>query len=802
MNYNEFSEKIKAKYPQYKNMNNKELAQRMVEKYPQYSDVTFDEPKAEQPKNQGLDLTPSGIGRTMGALTVAPFYASKKGLPVGEAYSELKEKVAQKPKSGLEKTLDVASTFVLPQAKVLQAGKLAPLVNNLVTGAYQGGLIGGVQGLQEGKGLQGLAGGVGIGGALGAGLPVIGAKVSQPIKQALENPEVQRRISQGLEVLTSVPQKFSELALQAEIAGNSILKGKFDPDMAYRGVEQKLRQAKNALPSANYYKAEFRKLGQEAQEAYAKQVKPESYYDEQLNLLGQDYLSNIEKLEHKAAEGVNKAILDLPEDVAFRAGDITKGIDDILDTYSYSKDPSVNPARRMAKREVDTIKGLLYGDDIDRVGQFKQSLDELKFPNGKLETQKGRYKNQFYSKTLDNMNNDIVTANRRFNDEILGTLKEHPEYLNDPQKIEMLEKHIANYAVPEEYLYELYNKFYEATGKGSILDVNNNLVSPKQLMDINKNVSAMTRWGAEDAKLQNQVLEQIYGSIADKLKKLSPDLANANAIYEKIMNLEKQTGGLNPSTIAGKLKDYGSGNQILSGAKNAFDDIEKVLPNEMGVLPKVQELNQARQAQNQLTQDLGTSLFNDISKFENAPIATQSALEKIAPDVVEKYKNLLARQTEQKEILKPIMANSYERNPRLLGSRTDEGTEKALEYLQNNSKINFMNDLNNARAREALEALLPGQGGGSGSAQGFGNLLRTSLVGGLPTLSLLTHNPLAMAGFMSISPKFAAKGTIQNLGKIYQNLGKDIPEPIKRLMTLGAVNAIPLQGGLQYNDYK
>lgn len=108
------------------------------------------EPKEEQPKeNKGIDLTPSGIGRTMATATVAPFYAAKTGQKVSDAYGELKGKLAQTPKTGFEKTLDVAATFALPQTKILQAGRLAPLVNNLVTGAYQGGLIGGIQGLQE-----------------------------------------------------------------------------------------------------------------------------------------------------------------------------------------------------------------------------------------------------------------------------------------------------------------------------------------------------------------------------------------------------------------------------------------------------------------------------------------------------------------------------------------------------------------------------------------------------------------------------------------------------------------------------
>lgn len=182
MNYNEFSEKIKAKYPQYKDIDNRELAQRMVEKYPQYSNITFDD--VEQPKQpKGIDLTPSGMSRRLAAATVAPFYAAKTGQGLIDAYKEARQiQEEQIPKNLIEKGLDVATTFAFPQANVLKAGKLAPLVNNLATGAYQGGLIGGVQGLQEGKPLEGLTGGAGIGGAIGASLPVVG----QVAKKGLE----------------------------------------------------------------------------------------------------------------------------------------------------------------------------------------------------------------------------------------------------------------------------------------------------------------------------------------------------------------------------------------------------------------------------------------------------------------------------------------------------------------------------------------------------------------------------------------------------------------------------------------
>lgn len=45
MDYNEFAGKVKAKYPEYQDMDNKELSQKIIEKYPEYKDqVTFEKP--------------------------------------------------------------------------------------------------------------------------------------------------------------------------------------------------------------------------------------------------------------------------------------------------------------------------------------------------------------------------------------------------------------------------------------------------------------------------------------------------------------------------------------------------------------------------------------------------------------------------------------------------------------------------------------------------------------------------------------------------------------------------------------
>lgn len=55
MDYNEFAEKIKSKYPDYADMNNLDLAKKMVSKFPEeYGDVTFEQPKTYKEQAPGL----------------------------------------------------------------------------------------------------------------------------------------------------------------------------------------------------------------------------------------------------------------------------------------------------------------------------------------------------------------------------------------------------------------------------------------------------------------------------------------------------------------------------------------------------------------------------------------------------------------------------------------------------------------------------------------------------------------------------------------------------------------------------
>jgi hypothetical protein len=68
MNYLEFAQKVKAKYPDYSDMDDRELAEKMVAKYPDdYSDVTFDATvplRGAEP--EGMKYTPSWEGKVTG----------------------------------------------------------------------------------------------------------------------------------------------------------------------------------------------------------------------------------------------------------------------------------------------------------------------------------------------------------------------------------------------------------------------------------------------------------------------------------------------------------------------------------------------------------------------------------------------------------------------------------------------------------------------------------------------------------------------------------------------------------------
>lgn len=116
------------------------------------------------------------------------------------------------------------------------------------------------------------------------------------------------------------------------------------------------------------------------------------------------------------------------------------------------------------------------------------------------------------------------------------------------------------------------------------------------------------------------------------------------------------------------------------------------------------------------------------------------------------------------------------------------GYSQAAEELENlvTPEYKFLDEVKDLRAREALEQWFPGQGGGFGSKEGAGNVARNAFgLSVFPTAATL-HNPLLLLGAAAVSPKFGAKASIQNLGRLNntaESLQRLLPENVRKLLT-------------------
>ena len=610
MDYNEFAQRIKTKYPEYQDMDNLELSQKVVAKYPEYKDtVTFEQVPTEQ--NKGIDLTPGGLVKQVPRALATPFVAANTGKTLGEAWEATGRALQQAEKEhpiAFNSVPFATDMYVYSQLPMLRAAKGANMAAKVGTfagnAAIQGGIPGVLEGLKEGNTL----GGAGIGTGIAAGLqsiPIAG----RAIQRGIENPTFQKGVSKTLEAFTSVPSDYTELALKNELTGNSIFKGKFDADIAYRPIERQLRDAKGMLPTSQSFAEEYNTLGK------------------------------------KALEGMNA----IKENAANKIADV---------------------------------------------------LDNL---NNKEVTSKG----------VQNAVNSVI--NKFGKGGVYNSARR-----NAPRVINLLDEVLPQEGLTLRDLHRLKNDLYDIGYQAA---------------------------GAKEGT-QAEVARGTAEQINNYLRGAVPGYAAPNDRYSLIMDVERGLDSEN--TIAKKIKNIGSEGNILSGLDQRLKDVDTLLPNENKFYKQAKEIIQSEK---------------EINDIKNA------------------------------------IGNQYERNPRLLANRTDERFENALNELQTTTGIEFMPELNKIRAREALEKLAPGQGGGSGSAQGFGNLLRTAIIGGTPTAAAITGNPASLLGLAAISPKIAAKGTIRNLGKVYKAAGREIPESVRRLLTpLAIKGSVPMLYGGISND--
>lgn len=235
--------------------------------------------------------------------------------------------------------------------------------------------------------------------------------------------------------------------------------------------------------------------------------------------------------------------------------------------------------------------------------------------------------------------------------------------------------------------------------------------------------------------IKNTTTKAMANKINDYLRKIDSNYAKANDKFALIKNVEYDLGGangINSNTIGGKLSQYGTKKNIENGLDRRLKNVDMLLE------PTDRFLNDT--------------------------------------------KTLVTGKKNIDEINRLVGSAAYERNPRLLSNFNDISREEALDNLQKYSGINFMDDLEAIRAREALERFTPGQGGGSGSSQGYQNLVRSGIttttggaIGGLLGGPMGTLGGL-ITGAAAVSPKIMGKGSIKNLGTIYKALNKEVPK--------------------------
>ena len=211
--------------------------------------------KAPVEEKKGVDLSPFGIGEQIGDVLATPFVAAKDGLTLKEAYEQNRQRTEELNQTPAMKANRAISDFAvysqLPMLKGAQGANLLQKAGTFGANALiQGGIPGLIEGAKEGNALEGAGVGTGIAAGLSA-IPGFGKYVSK----GLANPTFQRNFGKLEEFLTSVPSEMSERALQQELAGNSIFKGKFnskDINEAYNALGQKaIAGMKNAEYKAN-----------------------------------------------------------------------------------------------------------------------------------------------------------------------------------------------------------------------------------------------------------------------------------------------------------------------------------------------------------------------------------------------------------------------------------------------------------------------------------------------------------------------------------------------------------------------
>lgn len=204
-----------------------------------------------------------------------------------------------------------------------------------------------------------------------------------------------------------------------------------------------------------------------------KQQKPRNDYErediKQFHII--DNKINNKNIEYQIAE-------DTRGNKYYFAKDVTKkeGLSPSYQNQNLGSE--INPTNIMTDNAENFNPNITKSEDIKNISkkdmatnkrEFKQSVEDLKAPKTKKTVIRGRYKNRFWTKNIDDPYTQATQeADEEFNS-ILNEIKKNPEVLNDEAKTMEFEARLdkKTSSLDDEHARDYWNKYWDAFSKGA-----------------------------------------------------------------------------------------------------------------------------------------------------------------------------------------------------------------------------------------------------------------------------------------------------------------------------------------------
>lgn len=499
---------------------------------------------------------------------------------------------------------DLAIAFGLPEVKAFQgAGLGAKIGNSVLTNAYQGGLIGGVEDLRHGgNGLGGATIGALGGSALGTAMPLAGAAISKVLPRAgasiagVSTDTIRQAIKPNSRALDLNPDQAQSLLLDT----TQNVRNAYNNLLSKRG--QSVNDAIDNL-RGNEYRVPLDDLKSDIKSTF------DQYGGELINP-ARNMTGGLERNLNELVSGGTsdpRAALGLDKEITTN----------FIENPYFSKEKQAEAydiVGRALGKDGNWVKSRLNDPQYRGVKTQSEKLDMLLRESENLaekEANTGELGSQIYNhynyngenaspeaaeELINTAYNDIVNNNF-----ITNNIDPLTRNINEAElSYRQLLNNVVNnandqniYAKAGDDLYnivknlpeDVQGSFYERLGNDLDTIYNKTqTISPIDLQKAKQQIGHMVNWSDETARnYQNPILEQIYNKYNRRLSDLSPELEKANRQFANLRSFQKNEGlnrilkaGNNIDSASSALKNYNSTVTKGNTGRN-IKDLENIL---------------------------------------------------------------------------------------------------------------------------------------------------------------------------------------------------------------------------------